>query len=316
MLRICPLHRLEFGRDAVLGGSMAPLRVQVSAASAPAFHHVPSFLDDASSEAVYSPLRVSMRASAAHRPSSTGGGGGFSAADGAPRSSEPAAPELTRFQQPDLARFERPDLAARPGLSRAGSMRHAADATDLTSPGRRANEVYNAAVYKTWPDAASEVGRLQSGSQPDEATCSINLQSHLGTMADDVHSALPQHGPAPTQLQQAPMLNGLPQKALEHGTQREAVIPQASRTGSGHGLAAPGLLAHGSVPVQVRQVNVETALLSLVGKSMQAMSSEQLATVHMGCAGNAASRWQGGAGVWGRTPSNNLPEWDAQGTAC
>ncbi|BDA48687.1 probable centromere protein J [Coccomyxa sp. Obi] len=251
---------IEFGREAAPGaaggaGSVAPLRVQVSAVSAPAFHRaaLSPFLDDASSEAVYSPLRASMRASAAHHPFSPGGGG-FSAAYGALQSSRPAAPHLTRLEQPDLVRFERPVLATGPGLSRASSMRHDAEAIDLSSPARPANEAYNASIYKSWPDAACqpdrEAGRLQSGGQVDEATVSTGLQSHRGTMADGVHSALPQHGPAPTHPQQTPMLNGLAQRALEPGTHGGVVNAQAARTGSGHGLAAPGLLAHGSVPVR------------------------------------------------------------------
>ena len=297
MLWMCPLHRLEFGREAAAGvangaGSLAALRVQVSAASAPAFHRtaLAPFLDNASSEAVYSPLRASMRTSASHHPFSSGGGGS-STADGAGlRPGRPAAPNS---KPPDLARLERPELAAGPRLSRASSMRHdaEAEADDLSSPARRANEAYNASVYNSWPELACqldrEAGGLQSGGRPDEVTAnaSLGLQSHQGATAYGGHLALQQHGAETAQPQQTPTLNGLPHKALEPGVQGVAVQGQASRTGSGHGLAAPGLLLHGSVPVQVcpAQVDLNTAPLNFhFAAPLQATSSEQLVTMRMG----------------------------------
>jgi hypothetical protein len=248
---MCIVHRLDFGRGAGPAaaerrGDSAQLRVECSAASAPAVHHaaLSPFLDDIGSEAVYSPLRASMRASGAH--SSFFGSSRFNGA-AAPRISRPPSPELAR-----LTLHEQPDQAADTSLSSAKSLQPAAGVDDCSRAATWPSEAYTASVYESAPAAASEArrpaSRLQGICQPEQASVSAGLRYNQQAIS----SISPQHISAAPESQLMQLLDGLPSKLLvEPRLQSAAGSTQPARIASGLGLAAPGLLAHGSVPVQV-----------------------------------------------------------------
>ncbi|KAK9917729.1 hypothetical protein WJX75_007616 [Coccomyxa subellipsoidea] len=152
--------RLDFGRGAGPAaaerrGDSAQLRVECSAASAPAVHHaaLSPFLDDIGSEAVYSPLRASMRATGAH--SSFFGSSRFNGA-AAPRISRPP-----RSTQP--ARTASGLGLAAPGLLAHGSVpvqetRHSDGKVErMFGDGRRAVTFANGTLKEHSPDGRSVV---------------------------------------------------------------------------------------------------------------------------------------------------------------